>query len=40
MELEERIMEALQKQGVVIMTDEEAKKVAAQVVLYLQEDGR
>ena len=39
MDLEERIMEALKKQGSVIMTVKEAKSVAAQVVLYMDEDG-
>jgi len=35
MDLEYEIREALKKQGSVIMTDEEAASVAAQVVLYI-----
>jgi len=40
MDLEERIREALKKQGAVIMTDKEAASVAAQVVLWMDEDGQ
>lgn len=36
--LENKIVEALKEQGVVIMTDDEAYKVGSQIKIYLDEN--